>query len=80
MNVAMRRVGNLRAPHRFNRWIFEGMFLGWGALTSLVLVAVLAVVTTVTSEPFAILLVLAVFTLVWWHLLWISFERGSGVR
>ncbi len=56
------------------------MFLGWGALTSLVLVAVLAVVTTVTSEPFAILLVLAVFTLVWWHLLWISFERGSGVR
>ena len=64
--------------HRFNRWVFEGMFLGWGALASFVLVVVLAVLATVPSEPLALILIIAVFTLVWWILLWTAFEGRSG--
>ena len=49
---------------RFNRWIFEGMFLEWGALMSLVPVAVLAVVGALTPEPTTFIVVLVVITLV----------------
>jgi len=54
------------------------MFLGWGALASFVLVVVLAVLATVPSEPLALILIIAVFTLVWWILLWTAFEGRSG--
>jgi len=51
---------------RFNRWIFEGMFLGWGALVGLVLAVVFAFVSTFAPEPVAFILAAVAVAFVWW--------------
>jgi len=65
------------SPRRFNRWIFEGMFLGWGALMGLVLLAVFAVIAAFAPEPFAFILGAVAVAFVCWLSLRTGFDRKS---
>ncbi len=65
---------------RFNRWIFEGMFLGWGALMGFVLLVLFAVVATLTPEPVALVLVAVAITFLLFLSLSAAFDRRSRTR
>ncbi len=62
---------------RFNRWTFEGMFLGWGALMGFVLLALFAVVAAFAPEPFAFILGAVAVAFVCWLSLRTVFDRKS---
>ena len=65
---------------RFNRWIFEGMFLGWGALMAFILLVLFAVVTTLTPEPVAFILAVVGITFVLFLSLRAALDSGSRTR
>ncbi len=64
----------------FNRWIFEGMFLGWGALMAFVLLVLFAVVATLAPEPVAFILGVVAITFVLFLSLRAAFDSGSRTR
>ncbi len=65
---------------RFNRWVFEGMFLGWGALMGFVLVVAFAVVASLAPEPVALILGVMATAFVFWLSLRSAFDRGNRTR
>ncbi len=65
---------------RFNRWIFEGMLFGWGALMGFALLVVFAVVTILTPEPVGFILAVVGITFVLFLSFSAALDRGSRTR